>query len=275
MMDKSPNREAERSTEFDVHAFLLNAASWVILLFILAPIVIVIIVSFTSREMISFPPQGFSLRWYKAFFTEPPWMDTFKNSVIIAVYSTLISTFIGTLASLALRGKTAGHPRVNAMILLPMMIPGVILGISILMYAGKIGLYGTFLPVIFAHSLWGTPYVYLIVSSVLQGIDPSLEDAARNLGAGPVKTFFLVTAPLIKTGIFAGALFAFISSFGEFIMALFLTTGRMTTLPVQIFTSLKYDISPVVAAVSVFFIVLTILIIGASVALAGLKTIQR
>lgn len=275
MTGKSANSEAERSAEFDLHAFLLNLASWIILLFILAPIFIVIIVSFTSREMISFPPEGFSLRWYKAFFTEPPWMDTFKNSVIIAVYSTLISTFIGTLASLALRGKTARHPRVNAMILLPMMIPGVILGVSILMYAGKIGIYGTFLPVIFAHSLWGTPYVYLIVSSVLQGIDPSLEDAARNLGAGPIKTFFLVTAPLIKTGIFAGALFAFISSFGEFIMALFLTTGRMTTLPVQIFTSLKYDISPVVAAVSMFFIVLTILIIGTSVALTGLKTIQR
>lgn len=275
MTDKSANSEAERSVKFDLHAFLLNVASWIILLFILAPIVIVIIVSFTSREMISFPPEGFSLRWYKAFFTEPPWMDTFKNSVIIAVYSTLISTFIGTLASLALRGKTARHPRVNAMILLPMMIPGVILGVSILMYAGKIRIYGTFLPVIFAHSLWGTPYVYLIVSSVLQGIDPSLEDAARNLGAGPIKTFFLVTAPLIKTGIFAGALFAFISSFGEFIMALFLTTGRMTTLPVQIFTSLKYDISPVVAAVSMFFIVLTILIIGTSVALTGLKTIQR
>lgn len=275
MTDKSANSEAERSAEFDLHAFLLNVASWIILLFILAPIVIVIIVSFTSREMISFPPEGFSLRWYKAFFTEPPWMDTFKNSVIIAVYSTLISTFIGTLASLALRGKTGRHPKVNAMILLPMMIPGVILGVSILMYAGKVGIYGTFLPVIFAHSLWGTPYVYLIVSSVLQGIDPSLEDAARNLGAGPIKTFFLVTAPLIKTGIFAGALFAFISSFGEFIMALFLTTGRMTTLPVQIFTSLKYDISPVVAAVSMFFIVLTILIIGTSVALTGLKTIQR
>jgi putative spermidine/putrescine transport system permease protein len=161
------------------------------------------------------------------------------------------------------------------MILLPMMIPGVILGVSLLVFSGKIGIYGTYLPVVFAHSLWGTPYVYLIVSSVLQGVDPSLEDAARNLGAGPIKTFFLITAPLIKTGILAGSLFAFISSFGEFIMALFLTTGRMTTLPVQIFTSLKYEISPVVAAVSTLFIILTIAVICTSVTLTGLKTIRR
>lgn len=275
MMGRSANWNAQQRAGVDFYDILLKTTSWAILLFILAPIFIVIIVSFTSREMISFPPEGFSFRWYKAFFTEPPWIDTFKNSVIIAVYSTLISTFIGTLASLALRGKTARYPKVNTMILLPMMIPGVILGISILMFSGKIGTYGTYLPVIFAHSLWGTPYVYLIVSSVLQGIDPSLEDAARNLGAGPIKTFFLVTAPLIKVGIFVGALFAFISSFGEFIMALFLTTGRMTTLPVQIFTSLKYEISPVVAAVSMLFIALTILIIGTSAALAGLKTIRR
>lgn len=274
-MDRSAREKARKFAEIDLYDIFLKAASCAILLFILAPIIIVIIVSFTSKEMISFPPEGFSLRWYGAFFTEPPWMDTLKNSVIIAFYSTLLSTFIGTLASLALRGKTSRHPKVNTMILLPMMIPGVILGVSILMFAGKIGIYGTYLPVIFAHSLWGIPYVYLIVSSVLQGIDPSLEDAARNLGAGPLKTFFLVTAPLIKTGIFAGALFAFISSFAEFIMALFLTTGRMTTLPVQIFTSLKYEISPVVAAVSTLFIVLTITIIGTSVALIGLKTIRR
>lgn len=275
MTGGSSREKAPKFAEIDLYDISLKLFSWAILLFILAPIIIVLMISFTSREMISFPPHGFSFRWYRAFFTEPPWMDTLKNSLIIAFYATLVSTFIGTLASLALRGKTSRHPRVNAMILLPMMIPGVILGISLLMFSGKIGIYGTYLPVIFAHSLWGTPYVYLIVSSVLQGIDPSLEDAARNLGAGPLKTFFLVTAPLVKTGIFAGALFAFISSFGEFIMALFLTTGRMTTLPVQIFTSLKYEISPVVAAVSTLFIVLTITIIGTSVALTGLKTLRR
>lgn len=260
--------------ELDRYDLGLRITSWVILLFILAPIIIVIIISFTSKDMISFPPKGFSLRWYRTFFTEPPWMVNFKNSTLIAFYSTLLSTFTGTLAALSLRGKTKHYPKVNTMILLPMMIPGVIVGISLLMFSGKIGIYGTIIPVVFAHSLWGTPYVYLIVSSVLQGIDPSLEDAARNLGAGPIKTFFLVTAPLIKTGIFVGALFAFINSFGEFIMALFLTTGKTTTLPVQIFTSLKYEISPVVAAVSTFFIVLTILIIGISIALTGIKTLR-
>jgi putative spermidine/putrescine transport system permease protein len=261
--------------DFDYYNAILKISTWLIFLFVLAPIFIVVVISFTSRDMISFPPEGFSLRWYKEFFTVPPWMDTFKNSVIIAVWSTLFSTIIGTLASLALRGKTREHPRINATILLPMMIPGVILGVSLLMFAGKIGLYGTYIPVVFAHCLWGTPYVYLIVSSVLQGIDPSLEDAARNLGAGRFKTFFLITAPLIKTGIFAGALFAFISSFGEFIMALFLTAGGQTTLPVQIFTSLKYEISPVVGAVSSLFIALTIFVIGTAVALTGLRTLRR
>jgi putative spermidine/putrescine transport system permease protein len=273
-MENSLMKKRQEFEELDLYDLALKVSSWAIYLFILAPIIIVIIISFTSKEMISFPPKGFSLRWYRAFFTEPPWIENFKNSVIIASYSTLLSTFIGTLAALGLRGKTKDYPKVNTMILLPMMIPGVILGISLLMFSGKIGIYGSIFLVVFAHSLWGTPYVYLIVSSVLQGIDPSLEDAARNLGAGPIKTFFLVTAPLIKTGIFVGALFAFISSFGEFIMALFLTTGKTTTLPVQIFTSLKYEISPVVAAVSTFFIVLTILIIGLSVALMGVKTLR-
>jgi ABC-type spermidine/putrescine transport system permease subunit II len=273
-MEEPRKRNPSWAGDLDFYDIGLKVLSWAIFLFVLAPIIIVIIISFTSKEMISFPPKGFSLRWYQAFFTEPPWVENFKNSTVIAFYSTLLSTFIGTLAALSLRGKTKDFPKVNTMILLPMMIPGVILGISLLMYTGKIGLYGTVWPVVLAHSLWGTPYVYMIVSSILQGIDPSLEDAARNLGAGPVKTFFLVTAPLIKTGIFVGALFAFISSFGEFIMALFLTTGKTTTLPVQIFTSLKYDISPVVAAVSTFFIVLTILIVGLSVALTGLKTLR-
>ena len=273
---KEPRRDSPQQwfKELDPYDAVIKLFSWATFLFVLAPIIIVIVVSFSSKELISVPPRGFSLRWYQAFFTEPPWMENFKNSTLIACYSTLLSTFIGTLGALSLRGKTKDHPRINTMILLPMMIPGVILGISLLMYSGKIGLYGTVWPVVLAHSLWGTPYVYMIVSSILQGIDPSLEDAARNLGAGPVKTFFLVTAPLIKTGIFVGALFAFISSFGEFIMALFLTTGRTTTLPVQIFTSLKYDISPVVAAVSTFFIVLTILFVGISVALTGLKTFR-
>ncbi len=259
----------------DYYNLILKIVTWLIFVFVLTPIFIVILISFTSKDMISFPPQGFSLRWYVEFFTVPPWMDTFKNSVIIAMWSTLLSTIIGTLASLALKGKTREHPRINATILLPMMIPGIILGVSLLMFAGRIGLYGTFVPVIFAHCLWGTPYVYLIVSSVLQGIDPSLEDAARNLGAGRFKTFWLITAPLVKTGIFAGALFAFISSFGEFIMALFLTAGGQTTLPVQIFTSLKYEISPVVGAVSSLFIALTIFIIGAAVALTGLRTLRN
>jgi ABC-type spermidine/putrescine transport system permease subunit II len=259
----------------DIYDILLKVVSAAIFLFVLSPIVIVIIISFTSKEMISFPPGSFSLRWYEEFLTVPPWIDYLKNSLMIATYSMLISTLIGTLASLSLRGKTRRYPKINTVILLPLMIPGVILGVSILMFSGKVGIYGTIIPVVFAHSLWGTPYVYLIVSSVLQGIDPSLEDAARNLGAGPFKTFFLVTAPLIKTGILAGALFAFISSFGEFIMALFLTTGGMTTLPVQIYTSLKYDISPVVAAVSTIFVVITILIIGTSAAFTGLKTIRR
>lgn len=259
---------------FDIYSLLLKLFSWGVLICVLFPIIIVVVISFSSGDMIHFPPEGFSFRWYKEFLSEPPWVDNFKNSIIIAFFAMLISSFIGTLASLALKGKTRRYPKINATILLPMMIPGVILGISLLSFSGKIGLYGTYLPVIFAHSLWGTPYVYLIVSSVLQGIDPSFEDAARNLGATPLKTFFLVTAPLIKTGIFAGALFSFISSFGEFIMALFLTTGGMVTLPVQIFTSLKYEISPVVGAISSVVIGITIIIVGTAVALAGLKSFR-
>lgn len=259
----------------DMYNLCLMIFTWGAFTFVLAPIVIVVVASFTSGEMINFPPEGFSFRWYKELFFEPPWMDTLKNSIIIACYSTVLSTIIGTLASIAIRGKTSKYPKINSIILLPMMIPSVILGVSLLMFAGKIRIYGTIIPVVFAHCLWGTPYVYLIVSSVLQGVDPTYEDAARNLGAGRLKTFLLITVPLIKTGVIAGALFAFISSFGEFIMALFLTTGETTTLPVQIFTSLKYEISPVVGAVSTLFIVLTILIVGSAATLTGMKILRN
>ena len=124
MRKKSFRSGDQRFWKWDSYDIALKLFSWSTLLFVIAPIVIVVIVSFTSREMISFPPKGFSLRWYQAFFVEPPWMENFKNSIVIACYTTLLSTLVGTLAAIGLRGRTKDHPKINAIILLPMMIPG-------------------------------------------------------------------------------------------------------------------------------------------------------
>ena len=228
--------------------------------FLLFPIVMVVWLSFTPDEFLAEPSFEFSSRWYEVIFTESRWTDPFLHSVIIAVLSAALSLLVATPAALALaraEGRRAGALTFG--VLVPFFMPGLILAVGLLMFETQIHLAGSYLGIALAHTLWGAPIAFLAIRAVYQGADYSAEEAARVLGAGPVRAFFLITVPAILPGMAVGALFAFVISFNEFLMALFLTKPSTVTLPVVIWTSLRYEVSPAVAAISAVFIGLSVI----------------
>jgi len=267
---------AETRQRIDWPAVALTVVTVCVLTFILAPIAITMLVSFNKGSYIVFPPEGLSLRWYKAFFDDYWWIMVFKNSLLIALPTMAVSTTVGVLAALGYMKRTfRGRNVINLIIMMPFLVPGIIIGICLLMFAHRIGLSNTYAIVIAGHSLWATPTVFLLVQAVLSGYDFEIEDAARDLGAGPIKTFFLITLPCIRTGVLTAMIFSFITSFGEFSIALFLTAPATMTLPVQIWNSLKYEVSPIVAAVSTIMIVITLAAIAVGAKFAGVKTLSE
>jgi putative spermidine/putrescine transport system permease protein len=269
-------KRSKKSKRVDIPGLLLALGTTLVLAYMLAPILITIVVSFNKGEFIIFPPSGFSLRWYKEFFEDYMWIMVFKNSLEIAIPTMLVSTAFGVLAALGyMRKAFRGRNAVNVIIMVPFFVPGIIIGICLLIFVHKIGLAGTITAVVTGHCLWAIPTVFLLVQAVLAGYDFSVEDAARDLGAGPFKTFFLITLPRIRAGVFTAMIFSFITSFGEFNIALFLTSPDTITMPVQIWNSLKYEVSPIVAAVSTIMIFTTLLAIGVGARFAGIKKITR
>lgn len=261
---------------FDLPALILTLLTISVLGFILSPIWVTVVVSFNAGNYIVFPPQGFSLRWYMAFVTDYTWMMVFKNSLLIAVPTMLISTTVGVLAALGyMKRRFRGRNLVNLLIMMPFLVPGILIGISLLMFVHKIGLAGTYGAVVAGHALWGIPTVFLLVQAVLAGYDFNVDEAARDLGAGPIKTFFLITLPRIRTAVVTALIFSFITSFGEFSIALFLTSPETLTMPVQIWNSLKYEVSPIVAAVSTVMILTTLLGIGIGARFIGVRRISE
>jgi putative spermidine/putrescine transport system permease protein len=253
-----------------------STALWVItiftLIYLIAPSLIVIPMSFSAGETLSFPPLGYSLRWYENFFTQPEWQSAARNSVIVAVLTTIVATILGTGVSIALmRGSVPARNLATSLFLTPMIVPAIVTAVAVYGLYVRFRLVGTIQGLVLAHTVLALPFVMINVSAVLQGMDIRLEHAARSLGATPVRTFFLVTLPLIRPGILAGALFAFITSFDELVVALFISGDRAATLPVQIWSGLRFEINPTVAAVSTLLIVLS----TASLGLAGLLRRQQ
>jgi len=262
--------------KFDLPTICLFFVTMIVLGFILTPIWITIAVSFNEGSYIVFPPKGFSLRWYLEFFNDYSWMMTFKNSLMVATATMITSTFIGVLSALGyMKRRFPGRNIINLIIMLPFLVPGIIIGICLLIFLHKVNLSGTYTAVVIGHCLWGIPTVFLLVQAVLSGYDFNIEDAARDLGAGPVKTFFTITLPCIRTGIFTAMIFSFVTSFGEFNIALFLTAPETMTMPVQIWNSLKYEVTPIVAAVSTIMIVFTLTGIGIGAKFIGIKKITE
>lgn len=240
---------------------ILALANALILLFLLAPIVVVVATAFTTSNYPVFPPEGFTLRWFERFMGMSEFTDAIRLSTALALASTAVSTVLGTFAALALvRWRIPGRAAISALMLSPILFPAIVLGLALLVFYHRIGLSGSFVGLVTAHSLLTTPFVIRLVSASLADFDPAVEEAARNLGAGWWRTFLQVTLPLIRPGVLAGALFAFIISFDELVITLFLAGPGLETLPIRIFTYVEYSSDPTISAISTALIVAWMLI---------------
>ena len=241
----------------------LNGAAGLSLGFILLPFILVTWLAFFRQEIPSFPPEGYSLKWFSAVPGNKNFVEGFVLSLQVGVLATLIGLLLGVPASLALvRHRIALGPAVNTLLLLPLVMPGIVLGTSLYVFqieteiATGLPLLGSLAGLVGAHTLVVVPWVVRLVTASLQGSDRSIEEAAQNLGAGPLTTFWRITLPSIRPGIVAAGLFGFVTSFGNLEMSLFLVGPGRITLPIAILQYLEWKIDPTVAAASVIQIVL-------------------
>ena len=238
--------------------FWLGALVAVVLFYLIFPILVIVPLSFSSALYLSFPPPGFSLQWYGNFFGSSGWLDAAGLSVWVGGTVMILATCLGTPAAIGLvRGNIWGKKLINAFILSPLIAPVIIVAIGVYFFYARIGLVGNPLALILAHTSLAVPFVVINVSATLHGFDERLEYAALNLGATPWRTFWQVTLPIIRPGVFAGAVFAFISSFDELIVALFVSGTTAVTLPRKMWESIRFEIDPTIAAVSTLLIVFT------------------
>ncbi len=243
---------------------------------IVVPIVMVVVAAFSPKDFFQFPPPGFSLRWFVEFFRLDNMRSAFALSVELALASATIATILGTFAALFLaRGGGTLGTLLQSLFLAPLVFPTIILGVALLLLYKTIGM--PVLPgLLLAHCVVGLPYGFRTVLASAQALDPALEEAGESLGAGPLRTFFLVTLPLIWPGVLSGWLFAFIVSFGELNTALFLTGPGVTTLPIEIFSYLQFQGSQlVIAAASTVQIALIVLLVAVIERVVGIARITR
>ena len=240
-----------------------------IFFFLIFPILVMFPLSFNAEpyftftpEMLSFDPAGYSMKWYEAFFTSGTWQAAFRNSFVIAIISTLISTFLGTLAALGLsRPEFPYKTAIMGILISPMVVPLIISAAGMFFFYSRIGLQGTFTGVILAHAALATPFVVITVTATLVGFDNSLIRAAASLGASPTRTFFHIIVPLITPGVISGALFAFITSFDEVVVVLFVGSVKQRTIPWAMFSGIREQISPTILAVASILVTFSIILL--------------
>lgn len=228
-----------------------------IVAYILIPVLVTLVMSFNDAAMIRFPINAWSLKWYQDFFASPQWTDALKSSVIIAAGTAIISTVSGILAAWAF--ERFSIPFKNALyilIMLPLFMPGVVLGLGIAMtfggvQIGGVNIYGSRALVMIAHSLWAMPLVFMLMEATFRTVDYRVVEASYDLGANPLRTFIEIVVPMVSTGVISSALFAFVISLNEFVMALFLTDRDTQTLPVLMWLSLRSAGTPRLAVASV------------------------
>ena len=240
-----------------------------IFFFLIAPILTIIPLSFNAenyftftKAMLALDPAGYSFQHYVDFFTNPDWQQALWNSVRIAPVATLLSVSFGTLAAIGLSQKHVPFRRpIMAMLISPMIVPLIISAAGMYFFYSRLGLQGTYWGVVLAHAALGVPFVIITVTATLVGFDESLTRAAASLGADPVRTFRRVQMPLILPGVISGGLFAFITSFDEVVVVIFLGSAAQQTLPWQMFTGLREQISPTILAVATILVSISILLL--------------
>lgn len=249
--------------------YLFRTICAAVLFFLMFPLLVIFPLSFNAfpfftftREMLALDPAGYSLQWYEDFFTNPNWQGAVKNSFVIALLSTLIATFLGTLAALGLsRARMPYRTLVTSLLISPMIVPLIISAAGMFFFYSRLGFQGTLLAVVLAHAVLGTPFVVITVTATMSGFDNSLIRAAASLGATPTRTFFKIIVPLITPGVISGALFAFITSFDEVVVVLFVGSFRQRTIPWQMFSGIREHISPTILAVAVLMIMVSVLLL--------------
>ena len=238
---------------------LIKLYTFLVYVFMFAPIVVVIVLSFNPQQFGSFPMEGFSLKWYARLAQNETILHAFKNSLILGSLTAVISTSVGIMASLAfVRYNFPGKNTLNTLLLAPIMIPEVVLGVALLLFIRWLQQPKSFVLLLLGHVVLTLPYVLLIVQARLVGIKRVYEEAAMSLGAGPLQTFREVTLPLLMPAILAGMLFAFTISFDDVTATLFWATAQNQTVPVKIFGMLRNSISPEINALGAVMIVLTV-----------------
>lgn len=271
---------ANPNKRWDQSSFDAGVNRWFaigVLVFLLAPLLVVIPLSFNAEpyfsfteKMLTLQPDGFSLRWYRDIVENPQWLEAMKNSLIIALASTALATVLGTLAAMGLaRSNMPFRDFFMALLISPLIVPIVIAAAGMYFFYSSVGLAQTTLGIIFAHTALGVPFVVITMTATLSGFDQSLIKASSSLGADPFTTFFRVTLPLVAPGMISGALFAFAASFDEVVTVLFLGGPEQRTIPRQMWSGIREQISPTILAVA------TLLILFSSLLLLAVEMLRR
>ncbi|MCW5691985.1 MAG: ABC transporter permease [Pseudolabrys sp.] len=246
---------------------LTRLALWVItilvLTYLIAPLLVIIPLSFSSSAFLNYPIPSFSLRWYEDFFTSPEWRLAIWNSLVVGSITALLATSLGTLAALGLNRADFPFKRIiTGFFISPLVVPVIILAVGTYFFFAPLRLTGTYTGIILAHTTMAIPFVVITVGATLTGLDDNLVRAAFSLGAHPVRVFFKVILPLVLPGVVSGAVIAFATSLDEVVMILFLAGPEQNTIPRQMFNGIKYYLSPTITAVATVLIVVSILILG-------------
>ena len=259
----STTASTHESTGEKIWRYCYLTFCWFVFLFLIAPIIVIIPLSFNSEPYFTYPMAGFSMRWYEALLADDPqgilWRQAFGNSLIVGISATLLATALGTLAALGLnRVQFALKGLLLAVLISPLIVPIVITAVATFYFYAKVGLAATYLGLILAHTTLGVPFVVITVTATLSGFDYNMIRAGASLGANPARVFRKVTLPLILPGVISGGLFAFITSFDEVVVMLFLAGFKQRTIPRQMWAGIREQISPTILAVATVLILFSI-----------------
>lgn len=248
----------------------LLAIGTLILIFLILPTLLVVPMSFSPTNYLRFPPSGFSLRWYQAYFTDAGWIDATLFSLQIAAMTMILSAVIGTMASVAMvRGRVPGQETLTALMLAPLIVPHVVVAIAVYFQLAPLGLIGTRFAFVLVHTALAVPYVLLVVMAALQRVPSSYEMAGLNLGASRLTCFRLITLPLIMPAVAAGSIFAFLASFDETVVSFFISGVEHKTITRKLMEDIEFNLSPLIAAASTIFVLVTILLMWGGTLVKG------
>lgn len=248
---------------------LVAVYSWAVLFFLILPILVIVPLSFNAEPFFSFTPgmlrldpDAYSLRWYERIFSTGNWILAIRNSFVIGIAATIIATVLGTIAAVGLSSGAMPLRRlITALLLSPMIVPLIIVAAGMFFFYTRYNLVATHFGLIIAHAALGVPFVILTVTATLSGFDPALYRAGLSLGATPLRTFRDVVIPLIRPGVASGALFAFVTSFDEVVLVLFLAGPEQRTIPREMFAGLREQINPTILAVATLLILVSLLLL--------------